>query len=47
MAGSTDIIIYLPERDYIQSINDVLANFNQFFKANKLTLNFEKTRLHC
>jgi hypothetical protein len=40
----TSIIIYHPESDYFQnSINDAFAGLNRWFKANELTLNFDKT----
>jgi hypothetical protein len=43
-ADDTSIIIYHPDSDSFQnSINDVFADLNNWFKANKLTLNFDKT----
>jgi hypothetical protein len=37
-------IIYHPDSDYFQnSIDDVFADLNSWFKANKLTLNSDKT----
>jgi hypothetical protein len=43
-ADDTSIIIYHPDSDYFQnSINDVFADLNKWLKANKLTLNFDKT----
>jgi hypothetical protein len=39
----TSIIIYHLESNYFHySINNVLADVNWWFKANKLTLNFDK-----
>jgi hypothetical protein len=43
-ADDTCIIIYHPDSNYFQnSINDVFADLNNWFKANKLTSNFDKT----
>jgi hypothetical protein len=43
-ADDTSIIIYHPDSNYFQnSVNDVFADLNNWFKANKLTLNFDKT----
>jgi hypothetical protein len=43
-ADDTSIIIYHPDNDYFQnSTNDVFASLKRWFKANKLTLNFDKT----
>jgi hypothetical protein len=42
-ANDTNIIIYHPDSDNFQNfINDVIADLN-WFKASKLTLNFNKT----
>jgi hypothetical protein len=43
-ADDTSIIIYHPDSDYIHnSFNDVFADLNNWFKTNKLILNFDKT----
>jgi ABC-type glucose/galactose transport system permease subunit len=40
---NTSIIIYHPESDYLQnSINNLFATLNKWFKVNKLTLSFYK-----
>jgi hypothetical protein len=45
-ADDTSIVIYRPDSNYFQnSIDDVFADLNNWFKANKLTLNFDKTKL--
>jgi hypothetical protein len=36
------IIIYHPDSDYFQNSINVFASLNKRFKANKLTLNFDK-----
>jgi hypothetical protein len=43
-ADDTSIIIHHPDSDYFQNyINDVFTGLNNWFKANKLILNFDKT----
>jgi hypothetical protein len=45
-AVDTSIIIYHPDSNYFQNfVNDVFADLNKWFKANKLTSHFHKTNL--
>jgi hypothetical protein len=45
-ADDTSIIIYHPDSNYFQnSIDDVFADLNNCFKANKVTFNFDKTNV--
>jgi hypothetical protein len=42
-SDDASIIITHPELVYLENImNDVFANINKWFRANKLALNFEK-----
>jgi hypothetical protein len=42
--GDAGIIFYHPDNGYFQnSINDIFASLNRWFKANKLTQHFDRT----
>jgi hypothetical protein len=44
LADDTSVVISHPEIDYFQNcMNDVIPSLKKWFKANKLTLNFDKT----